>query len=355
MLLASVATESSAQISVTGGDILALRGKSELVGERSDPDEMIAVNVGSAGANQTWDFSSLAADEYQYTRFYLEPSATPYGSQFPDANFAYTAEIQEDTVTFSTFQYFFVDNSILTDVGNVFTFGDSTFVDFIQNGFEVDLPLEMGGGWTDLSRDTTGFDTFEIISTDSSVVTVDAWGTATMPFGTINVLRLKTDSYYISRTYNNGVLLNTMEDRDISYDWLSKEHFIVASISGPSGGTDPNFTSASYIQILQGTNTAVEPDGSGDSGAMLAQLYPNPFSSELTITATVSGTESADLAVYDLLGRRVRSLPIGRTDGAQTITWDGTTDEGVDCAPGLYFVRVKSGQQVETRKVVLSR
>jgi hypothetical protein len=46
-----------AQISITSGDVLELIGQTHLLEE--DDTGSITVNVGSAGANQSWDFSAI--------------------------------------------------------------------------------------------------------------------------------------------------------------------------------------------------------------------------------------------------------------------------------------------------------
>ena len=50
------ATGTQAQITVTSTDVLGLIGKTHEV--ESDTTFGVSVNVGSAGANQTWDFRS---------------------------------------------------------------------------------------------------------------------------------------------------------------------------------------------------------------------------------------------------------------------------------------------------------
>jgi hypothetical protein len=44
-------------------------------------------SLGNAGANQTWDFSALLVNDLDTVSF-LDPSSTPYGNDFPNANLA---------------------------------------------------------------------------------------------------------------------------------------------------------------------------------------------------------------------------------------------------------------------------
>jgi chitodextrinase len=66
-----------------------------------------------------------------------------------------------------------------------------------------------------------------------------------------------------------------------------------------------------------------------------------------------AGAPDQRISLFDLAGRRVRSLPLGsQRDGATT--WDGRNDEGAIVPAGLYFARLISGSvHVQTRVVLL--
>jgi hypothetical protein len=78
-------------------------------------------------------------------------------------------------------------------------------------------------------------------------------------------------------------------------------------------------------------------------------LYPNPFNSSLSINATDS--ESAEIEIFDLLGRSVMSFELH--DGHNTVTWDGRNRFGNDCPSGIYFIRLSSGGRSVSRSAVL--
>jgi flagellar hook assembly protein FlgD len=60
------------------------------------------------------------------------------------------------------------------------------------------------------------------------------------------------------------------------------------------------------------------------------------------------------IVVYDVRGAVVRRL-VNRPfeKGEHTIAWDGTNDRGLPVAAGVYFYRMRAGDFVETRKMVL--
>lgn len=73
-------------------------------------------------------------------------------------------------------------------------------------------------------------------------------------------------------------------------------------------------------------------------------VYPNPFNSTTTIRLTSDGQVwggSVRLTIYDILGREVRRYNIENpSSGVVSIQWDGRDDRGTEVAPGIYFYRV---------------
>ena len=342
-----------AQPSITGNDFLNLRGKSATLVDADLFPGTMTVNVGSAGANQTWDFSTLSVTGEAYTRYFVDPANTPFAGDFPGANFGtYSTETDgENTIGF--YGYNFVDNSGLVELGYALDYGDSTFSFVEPDPAMIDLPVMMNSSWLDLERDTLSFGTTSLISIDSTLNVVDAWGTLTLPWGSMQVLRLRSDDLYISNTYVSGVLAVSDTTRSISYEWVSPEHFVVLSIESAEDETNPNFTEATWISVVTAITTDVAESDAGDGSTPLTAVYPNPFNDQLSIDIDVAH-RAVDLAVFDVLGRRVRTLPAG-TNGAQQITWDGRTEDGARAAAGIYLIRLQADNQVVARQVVLTR
>ncbi|MGH1363214.1 MAG: FlgD immunoglobulin-like domain containing protein [Calditrichia bacterium] len=88
----------------------------------------------------------------------------------------------------------------------------------------------------------------------------------------------------------------------------------------------------------------------------LDQNYPNPFNPETTIRYQLKQISTVTLDIYNVLGQRVRSLVDGKVDtGAHAVVWDGRSDSGVSVASGVYIYRLKAGEYVNARKMVLVR
>ncbi|GAB5517985.1 MAG: hypothetical protein RhofKO_02360 [Rhodothermales bacterium] len=85
---------------------------------------------------------------------------------------------------------------------------------------------------------------------------------------------------------------------------------------------------------------------------ILRQNYPEPFSQQTTIRYEVIDTVPVELHVYDLLGRRVRTL----VDGVQAAGVYDVVFEAGGLPTGTYFYRLEAAGYVSiTRRMVLQR
>gem|GEM_PF-2806031 len=109
-------------------------------------------------------------------------------------------------------------------------------------------------------------------------------------------------------------------------------------------------------EVLTPVIVATEPDPAVPPPFTLRQNYPNPFNPTTEIRFDVTRPGPVRLAVYDLLGRTVRTLVDGfRTPGAHAVAWDGTSDAGETVASGVYLYRMEAGGFTKSRMMVLMK
>jgi len=97
-----------------------------------------------------------------------------------------------------------------------------------------------------------------------------------------------------------------------------------------------------------------ETDQSRPAIFALSQNYPNPFNPSTQIAFSLPASNHAELAIFDLLGRRVTTLVDGPMRvGAHHVEWSGTNSSGESVAAGVYFYRLTAGSRTETRKMLL--
>ncbi|MBN1480403.1 VCBS repeat-containing protein [candidate division KSB1 bacterium] len=88
----------------------------------------------------------------------------------------------------------------------------------------------------------------------------------------------------------------------------------------------------------------------------LAQNYPNPFNPSTTIRFNVAFQSHVTLVIYDMLGRRVRTLIDGNTKaGYHKLTWLGDNDVGERLASAIYYCVLKTDAGQFLKKMVLLR
>lgn len=90
----------------------------------------------------------------------------------------------------------------------------------------------------------------------------------------------------------------------------------------------------------------------------LEDPYPNPFTQCLSLQFEMARGGLVDLSIFDLQGRRVRTIVHERRSASSYGEfWNGRKDDGSQARNGIYFVRlyVPGQQKAISRKIILSR
>lgn len=83
-----------------------------------------------------------------------------------------------------------------------------------------------------------------------------------------------------------------------------------------------------------------------------APAMPNPFNQRTTFRFSLSKPGRADLQVFSVDGRLVRTLSSGmREAGEFQVEWNGTDDSGRPLNAGVYYARLVTPQFTKTRVV----
>ncbi len=81
-------------------------------------------------------------------------------------------------------------------------------------------------------------------------------------------------------------------------------------------------------------------------------VFPNPGAGRFRFRLAGGGDVPVQVTIYDLRGRRVRTLAAGTVDG---LLWDGRGGDGRIMAAGTYLAVVRSGGRSDTTRIVLTR
>ncbi|RQW02810.1 MAG: T9SS C-terminal target domain-containing protein, partial [Calditrichaeota bacterium] len=88
----------------------------------------------------------------------------------------------------------------------------------------------------------------------------------------------------------------------------------------------------------------------------LSQNYPNPFNPVTDIKFSLAKTGKVQLVVYDILGRKVKTLINSTmTFGKHSTQWNGTDEFGNRVSSGIYFYRLDTKEFKQTKKMILMK
>ena len=102
------------------------------------------------------------------------------------------------------------------------------------------------------------------------------------------------------------------------------------------------------------TSLSIEDLTMVPEGFMVFNNYPNPFNPTTTISYVLSNDAWVNISIYDMLGRRVKTL-INRkqSTGFKTVEWNATNDAGDFVSSGVYLYVIQSGKLRHSGKMVL--
>ncbi len=145
-----------------------------------------------------------------------------------------------------------------------------------------------------------------------------------------------------------GQEINMMEER--TYTFFHSTRAKVAPKANPSS---PNFSirakasTQSTRFTLKVSTEQIERDVPEE--IFLSQNYPNPFNPTTTIPFGLNEDSNVELVVYDILGRKIRTLVDGlRTAGRYEIQFNSR-----ELASGVYFYRLTTNSKVLLKKFTL--
>jgi hypothetical protein len=205
----------------------------------------VSNQIGTAGTNKFWDFSTGPVDQIQ--RYdYLSASTVPEAVDFPLAQVVErkTVEGGGDTDWLMFEQVPGVGRRVYGAVSEVTLLGLQPLI-FAPAPIDFPDTISYGDAWnndfawqvievigTDPEDPTIGF-SFGIRQTYTVAFTVDAWGIVRLPnLGLLPALRVNGEQTIVSDYYDedNSSWVNLVNDYSRVYYWLSPDHGIVAQL-----------------------------------------------------------------------------------------------------------------------------
>ena len=100
--------------------------------------------------------------------------------------------------------------------------------------------------------------------------------------------------------------------------------------------------------VSTGVSTVLE---AASTRASDFRSFPNPFNPTTTVTFTLKASAIVTLSVYDMLGKRIKTLATGRCEaGPHSLRWDASGSPS-----GVYFCRLEGIPGPGTLKLILAK
>ena len=117
-----------------------------------------------------------------------------------------------------------------------------------------------------------------------------------------------------------------------------------------------NLAADRLLDITAGDDPPIGAPDVVPSATTLAPPYPNPFNPRTTLSFTLARSGLARLEIFDLAGRRIRTLvaePLAA--GRHAVVWAGDGDDGERLPSGAYLARLSAHGVVEVRKLLVAK
>lgn len=320
---------SNAQITLTGATSNPVLGQMNTI----HTYDATTMTEGPAGANVTWDFSTIASQSSASSTV-VAPNTLTYGAPFLSTSDIAWGDGNSEA-------YYEANANKQSIVGIVQ--GANDIVDnYVTNPREfLVYPLSYGTVYNETFSGTQDNNIAQIQMIRSGTITIeaDAHGSLIMPYGTLNnVLRVKIHTVYSDEFM--GSVIATYDD--LLYLWynLNTKHWLLSYDVFDLSGTQ-TIISGYYLDPL-----LVGVDEEANFGTSL-MVYPNPASDQVNVEYQLQKGADVNIIVTDLLGKQV--MQIHRENNMQ-----GAHKEILDVSDlptGMYIVSLASGDEVITRKI----
>jgi hypothetical protein len=253
-------------------------------------------------------------------------------------------------------------NGTFTDVGEALGLSGEWMGDYF------------GLGWADYNVDgdidlfTAGhIDKYNLFRNDQS---------ETMPAGYINLeligtvsnrnaigarVALTCGSVTLTRWVTAGEGYNDFHDFPLEFGLYSAATVTSLQINWPSGivETYSGIAADLFITAVEGDSLYIgieNPETSVTSpGDLALTCSPNPFHGFAVVHFSSSPGVETELSMFDLSGRRVRTLFSGVTDGSGSVSWDGRDRSGAYVPEGVYICLLRTSAGTASELVTLIR
>lgn len=181
--------------------------------------------------------------------------------------------------------------------------------------------------------------------------------------GSVYTEGLYVDDFWPTAAYTSDVVLDSAVT-DTSYALSNTSgdyHYLVKAYEAGHGWGD--YCQPHRVDVVSGVSG--KPSVLDIKTTKLELVKPNPASAPVRISYQIASAGRVDLSIYDIMGRKVRTLINGTTppnpplEGRDvregSVTWDGRDERGRKVSTGVYIYRLSTSDYSQAYKMILLR
>jgi len=174
---------------------------------------------------------------------------------------------------------------------------------------------------------------------------------------------------YAERAFDNGILVHDLGHTGVVLDKFP-DNYVPSSDAVFAGTWEyheefgisvlyPNETVV-MVRDMDGFADGIAGDEDGGAEAAPREIfgaaYPNPFNPRVNIPFALERASDVRMEVFDVSGRSVALVADGTySAGSHEIVWNAGDRKGRELPSGIYFIKLKTNEDIDVQKLVLAR
>jgi hypothetical protein len=95
---------------------------------------------------------------------------------------------------------------------------------------------------------------------------------------------------------------------------------------------------------------------SSKASVSLLNIYPVPVQNSTTVSFNLAKSKEVSIKIFDMTGRSIKTIAGAQMQpGDHQFVWNGKDEKGNALNTGIYFLRIETEDQIETRKMIIVR
>lgn len=316
-----------------------------------------AITIGSSGANQTWNYTSMNED-FVETLTFSNPSSFPGAASFPTANMGLTVSNQPDVWQFldkNSAGLFVVGQTMIQQAQQIEIPFTSTIVTFPST-----MGTTYGGSWSGQIAQVfigqLGIDSARITRGATTSSAIDAWGNLTTPLGTFaslrqNITETTVDTTWILQSGTWSIIdpftAALIGVAPIAFDTTNTARWWTDNPTSKFPLLEMNYDNGGNVTRVSWQKSSPTVGINELKAISNFNVYPNPAKDVITFATNV--TNNSEIAIMDITGKTIKTIAFN------------TTKQTIDVSrfdAGIYFYTIRdrvSGKVLHNNKIIVTK